>query len=105
MNYVMISMIQLPLLKTKHSFIFSFSEKDIKSAIISNINIKDTGNALNYGVFRGPYFGNDIIISARNESVNYKTIRCMKFYYEKKIRDTEDSVLIEDYEVHQITKG
>ncbi|RGB27281.1 hypothetical protein C1646_799185 [Rhizophagus diaphanus] len=88
--------------ETKHSFIFSFKEKDIKSAIISNI--KNTIYALNYGAKRGPCFGNDIIIEATSESVNYKIIQCYQFYYKKKIRDTEDSFLIEDYEVHKIIK-
>ncbi|PKB97443.1 POZ domain-containing protein [Rhizophagus irregularis] len=89
--------------KTEDSFIFSFKEKDIKSAIISNI--KDTKYALNYGATRGPYFGVDIIIRATSESANYNKICCKKKYYQKKIRDTEDSFLIEDYEVHKITKG
>ncbi|GBC11358.2 BTB/POZ protein [Rhizophagus irregularis DAOM 181602=DAOM 197198] len=85
--------------KTKHSFVFSFKEKDIKSAIISNI--KDTEHALNYGAKRGPCFGTDIIIRATGEFVNYN-IRYQKFFYEKKIRDTGNEFSIEDYEVFQI---
>ncbi|PKY34540.1 hypothetical protein RhiirB3_454369, partial [Rhizophagus irregularis] len=88
--------------ETKHSFIFSFKEKDIKSAIISNI--KETEHALNYGAERGPYFGIDIIIKAASESANYNGISCKKRYYEKKIRDTENGFSIEDYEVFQIKK-
>uniref|UniRef100_U9TRN6 TLDc domain-containing protein n=1 Tax=Rhizophagus irregularis (strain DAOM 181602 / DAOM 197198 / MUCL 43194) TaxID=747089 RepID=U9TRN6_RHIID len=85
--------------KTKHSFVFSFKEKDIKSAIISNI--KETEHALNYGAKRGPCFGTDIIIRATGEFVNYN-IRYQKFFYEKKIRDTGNEFSIEDYEVFQI---
>ncbi|UZO05062.1 uncharacterized protein OCT59_025423 [Rhizophagus irregularis] len=89
--------------KTKDSFIFSFKDNNVKDAIISNI--RNTSCAVHYYYTNGPCFGSDIIIGASSESVNYNTIKCRKFYYEKKIRDTEDSFLIEDYEVHQITKG
>ncbi|PKB92682.1 hypothetical protein RhiirA5_443782, partial [Rhizophagus irregularis] len=77
---------------------------NVKNAIISNI--KNTSCAVHYYYTHGPYFGSDIIISATSgESVDYNNIWYRKSYYEKKIRDTEDPFLIEDYEVHQITKG
>ncbi|PKY34912.1 hypothetical protein RhiirB3_455093, partial [Rhizophagus irregularis] len=88
--------------ETKHSFIFSFKEKDIKSTIISNIKV--TEHALNYGAERGPYFGADIIMRATSESANYNGICCKNKFYEKKIRDTENTFSIEDYEVFQIKK-
>ncbi|UZO05064.1 uncharacterized protein OCT59_025425 [Rhizophagus irregularis] len=87
--------------ETKHSFIFSFKEKDVKSAIISNI--KNTEYALNYGTSRGPCFGCDIIIkSTISGSENYNNIYCNKNHYEKNIRDTDYNFSIEDYEVFQI---
>jgi hypothetical protein len=88
--------------KTKESFIFSFKNKDIKDAIISNV--KDAESALFYGHSYGPFFGSDIIICASSESANYNDVWCRKIYYEKKIRETTDEFSIEDYEVYQIKK-
>ncbi|RGB27280.1 hypothetical protein C1646_799183 [Rhizophagus diaphanus] len=88
--------------ETKHSFIFSFKEKDIKSAIISNI--KDTDFALNYGSERGPCFGYDIIMESDDESENYNNIFCQQNNYEKDIRVINDNSSIEDYEVFRIKK-
>ena len=85
--------------KTKDSFIFSF-KLNVKNAIISSVK-----NA-NYAIFNnnkcGPYFGSDIIIQAKDESTDYDRIRCRNSYYEKRLRDTEDTSSIDDYEVFQV---
>ncbi|RGB27408.1 hypothetical protein C1646_673997, partial [Rhizophagus diaphanus] len=84
---------------TKDSFIFSFVNKNVKDAIISNVIA-----AINCGTACGPYFGNDIIICSTEDQLDYYGIRCKKNFYEKKIRDTEDCFSIEDYEArHSLT--
>ncbi|EXX62532.1 hypothetical protein RirG_160870 [Rhizophagus irregularis DAOM 197198w] len=89
--------------KTKDSFIFSYKNNFIKDIIISSI--VDTEYAFQNHTILGPYFGSDIIImNASTESADYNNIRCRKYYYEKKIRDTEEQFSIEDYEVYQITR-
>ena len=88
--------------KTKDSFIFSFKNKNIKDAVISNI--KNPDYALLYHSQHGPFFGDDIVIWSKNQFTDYDTVRYKKDYYEKKIRDTEDKFSIEDYEVFQIMK-
>ncbi|GBC11581.2 BTB/POZ protein [Rhizophagus irregularis DAOM 181602=DAOM 197198] len=86
---------------TKHSFIFSFKGNDINSLIISNIVNAEC--ALNHGVYRGPCFGQDIVIYSRNgEFQNYNYNYCEKCYYGKQIRDTKYQFTIEDYEVFKI---
>jgi hypothetical protein len=93
--------------KTKDSFIFSFNNNNAKDAIISNItNVQDDiHHAMDYWHRHGPYFGDDIIIYARNDEYdNYDNIYCKKKRYEKKIRDTEDSFSMDDYEVFQIIR-
>ncbi|EXX74572.1 hypothetical protein RirG_049840 [Rhizophagus irregularis DAOM 197198w] len=85
---------------TKKSFIFSFKNKNIKDAIISNV--KNSECAILCSNISGPYFGSDIIICASSESVNYNKNWCKKKYYEKSIRETTDPFSIEDYEVFQI---
>ncbi|RGB21984.1 hypothetical protein C1646_724611 [Rhizophagus diaphanus] len=89
--------------KTKDSFIFSYKNNFIKDIIISNV--VDSEYALQCQTRLGPYFGSDIIIYNNSiESADYNNIRCRKYYYEKKIRDTEEKFSIEDYEVYQITR-
>ncbi|GBB85474.1 hypothetical protein RclHR1_00120028 [Rhizophagus clarus] len=89
--------------KSKDSFIFSFKNNNTNDAIISNI--VDTDRALNHGLTHGPSFGNDIIVySIDDKFADYNYNCCRKYYYEKKIRDTEDQFSIDDYEVFQITK-
>ncbi|CAB4438889.1 unnamed protein product [Rhizophagus irregularis] len=91
--------------KTKDSFIFSFKNKDsFKDPILSYV--KDYDQALFYGSNHGPTFDVDldIHVSGGHVNVNYDFIRCNQQSYEKKIRDTEDEFLIDDYEVFQILK-
>ena len=91
--------------KTKDSFIFSFKNKSnfFKDVIISNV--ENINYAIRYHDRFGPFFGGDIIIYNRfNESTDYDFIKCIKYYYEKKIRDTVDYFSMEDYEVFQIVK-
>uniref|UniRef100_U9UQT7 Kelch-like protein 17 n=1 Tax=Rhizophagus irregularis (strain DAOM 181602 / DAOM 197198 / MUCL 43194) TaxID=747089 RepID=U9UQT7_RHIID len=88
--------------ETKDSFIFSFKNNDIKDSIISNV--QDKKHAVVYGPSFGPQFGHDIFIYSSNESTDYTTLYCSKNYYEKKIRDTEEYLSIEDYEVFQMLK-
>jgi hypothetical protein len=88
---------------TRDSFIFSFKEKDIKSAIISNI--ENIEYAIFYYANNGPRFGSDLTTcSSKGESTNYNYNYCIKHCYEKKIRDTENVFSVEDYEVFQIIK-
>jgi hypothetical protein len=89
--------------KTNDSFIFSFKNKNINDAIISNV--VNVSNAIYCVPHCGPYFGNDIIIwSSKGEFADYNQICCNKVYYEKKIRDSVDYFAIADYEVFQIIK-
>jgi hypothetical protein len=89
--------------QTNDSFIFSFINKNINGATISNV--ENTEYALNYNPKHGPYFGQDIVIWSENQSsMDYTKIRCKRQYYEKKIRDSEEYFSIEDYEVFQIMK-
>ena len=90
--------------KAKDSFIFSFKNKnDFKGSIISKI--KDMDCAINNHHENGPGFGNDLLVLASKASVTgIDKMICKKEYYEKKIRDIEGELLIEDYEVFQIVK-
>jgi hypothetical protein len=90
---------------TKDSFIFSFKNKNIKDAIISNVN--NINRALNYDPSRGPQFGVDIVCgtSDMSTSKDYNHTYCKKNFYEKAIRDTSGYFTIEDYEVFQIMKS
>src|SRR2546428_553739 len=56
--------------ETKDSFIFSFKNKNIKDAVISNV--KDPNNALYYHPQHGPSFGTDIIMyTSGNQFTGY----------------------------------
>ncbi|EXX72712.1 uncharacterized protein OCT59_025337 [Rhizophagus irregularis] len=91
--------------KTNDSFIFSFTNKNFKDAIISDVI--NANRAIHYGTNSGPYFGDDIIVYNSGDlfSTDYNRIRCKNKYYEKKIRDSDDYFSIEDYEVFQIVKS
>ncbi|EXX77792.1 hypothetical protein RirG_020610 [Rhizophagus irregularis DAOM 197198w] len=94
--------------KTKDSFIFSFKSKDnFKDPILSYV--KNYDQAFFYGSSYGPTFDDlDIYVEYEDDEdeddkhKNYNFIRCVQRSYEKKIRDTEDEFLIDDYEVFQI---
>jgi hypothetical protein len=91
--------------ETKDSFIFSFKNKNnFQDPILSHVI--DTENALFYGSDFGPSFGDgDIgIFTDEGNDKEYDHCCCTQESYEKKIRDTEDYFLIEDYEVFQIIK-
>ncbi|POG67702.1 hypothetical protein GLOIN_2v1644555 [Rhizophagus irregularis DAOM 181602=DAOM 197198] len=62
--------------------------------------------ALVYRSTYGPAFSNDIaiVVSTSNDSESYKHCQCQQKRYEKKIRESEDLFLIEEYEVFQILK-
>ncbi|POG58278.1 hypothetical protein GLOIN_2v1732199, partial [Rhizophagus irregularis DAOM 181602=DAOM 197198] len=87
--------------KTDESFIFSFNNKDINNAIISDI--ENTNFALYNNYQYGPHFG-DITIYSSNRSSDYNNIYYKKQNYKKRIRDSESNFYIEDYEVFQIVK-
>ncbi|PKC62519.1 hypothetical protein RhiirA1_465047 [Rhizophagus irregularis] len=77
--------------KTDESFIFSFKNKDINNAIISDI--ENTDYAFYNGSQHGPYFGQDVIIySFKDQFSDYNNIRYMKQYYKKRIRDSEEEI-------------
>jgi hypothetical protein len=89
--------------QTKYSFIFSFKDKnEIKDSILSHVNKVD--NALYYDSYYGPSFSDsDLILSSQSRaSMNFDFSKCIKNCYKKKIRDTEEQFIIEDYEVFQI---
>jgi hypothetical protein len=90
--------------ETKDSFIFSFKSKsDLKDPILSHV--KDMNCAIFSHPLYGPTFDDDINIRVDvDNSKFYNYCRCKQESYEKKIRDTEDKFLIEDYEVFQIIK-
>jgi hypothetical protein len=91
--------------KTKDSFIFSFKNKNnFKDFILSHV--KNIDKALFYKYNFGPTFFDDIdiFVTLRKyaECKKFDNCRCKQSNYEKKIRDTEEDFLIEDYEVFQI---
>jgi hypothetical protein len=97
--------------KTKDSFIFSFKNKDnFKNFILSHV--KNIDKALYYRYDFGPTFFDDIdiyVMSFPHEreyagSKKFNSCGCKQSNYEKKIRDTEETFLMEDYEVYQIIK-
>ncbi|UZO05216.1 uncharacterized protein OCT59_025576 [Rhizophagus irregularis] len=87
---------------TNKSFIFSFKNKNIKDAILSNV--RDAWQALDYSRSCGPQFGQDLNISSKNTK-SFNVTYCRKVMYERNIRDTEDKFSIEDYEVFQIIRS
>ncbi|PKC02296.1 hypothetical protein RhiirA5_504111, partial [Rhizophagus irregularis] len=92
--------------ETKDSFIFSFKYKNglIKDGILSNV--ESIEGALNYSRAFGPSFGDSdlFLFGYDNGTSDYTEISCEQACYEKKIRDTKDEFLIEDYEVFQLQK-
>ncbi|CAB4412227.1 unnamed protein product [Rhizophagus irregularis] len=88
--------------ETKDSFIFSFKNNDVKDSIISNV--RDKEHAIIYLSRFGPQFGQDIFIYSSDEFTNYNTFSYRKNRYEKKIRDTEEYLSLEDYEVFQMLR-
>ncbi|EXX68090.1 uncharacterized protein OCT59_025333 [Rhizophagus irregularis] len=89
--------------KTDESFIFSFKNKDINNAIISDI--EETNCGFYNGFQYGPSFGNDInIFNSNDQFADYNNISYSKQHYKKKIRDSRGDFNIEDYEVFQIVK-
>ncbi|GBB87263.1 hypothetical protein RclHR1_01370022 [Rhizophagus clarus] len=94
------------------SFIFSFKNKnEFKDPILSHI--KNTYEELHYSDLDGPSFGSDLKLSVnsngygRLSKLKYNEFnhnKCEQSYYEKKIRDTENEFIVQDYEVFQIIK-
>ncbi|CAG8644450.1 18093_t:CDS:2, partial [Rhizophagus irregularis] len=58
---------------------------NFKDAILSNLENKEY--PFWFSSTAGPYFGNDFVICALNESADYNVTRCSKRFYEKKIRN------------------
>ena len=90
--------------QTKYSFIFSFKNKDnfFKDAILSNVN--QTNYAIHNHSAYGPCFNSDLVLHSSDGTKDYDVILCSKCVYEKRIRDTNDRLSIEGYEVFQIIK-
>ena len=89
--------------KTKDSFIFSFKNKNnFKDPILSHV--EDMNEAIYYCNEFGPTFSTDLVLFTNGSDTEYNHNFCRQFSYEKKIRETEDDFLIEDYEVFQIIK-
>ncbi|GBB91635.1 hypothetical protein RclHR1_00190048 [Rhizophagus clarus] len=90
--------------KTKDSFIFSFKSKDnFKDPILSNV--KRTEYAIAYCNKYGPAFHSDLLLYTKGDDSGlkeYNVHKCKQKRYEKKIRDTEEHFLMEDYEANFI---
>ncbi|GBC34398.2 BTB/POZ protein [Rhizophagus irregularis DAOM 181602=DAOM 197198] len=69
-------------------------------------HVNDMDRALVYSNFSGPAFSSDLglYVNGKDDLCNYNIHKCAQFRYEKKIRDTDDDFLIEDYEIFQIIK-
>ncbi|POG58280.1 hypothetical protein GLOIN_2v1732209 [Rhizophagus irregularis DAOM 181602=DAOM 197198] len=79
--------------KTDESFIFSFKNKDINNAIISDI--EETNCGFYNGFQYGPSFGNDInIFNSNDQFADYNNISYSKQHYKKKIRDSREIEII-----------
>ncbi|CAB4439431.1 unnamed protein product [Rhizophagus irregularis] len=87
---------------TNKSFIFSFKNKNIKDAILSNVI--DAECALDYSRLCGPQFGQDLNIISNRNTNSFNAAYCRKAMYERNIRDTEDEFSIEDYEVFALIR-
>ncbi|GBC02828.1 hypothetical protein RclHR1_04840011 [Rhizophagus clarus] len=72
----------------------------------STCHVKETSHALYYHNGYGPSFDSDLQLFVNEESglYEYDLCWCKLESYEKKIRDNEESYLIDDYEVFQIKK-
>ncbi|GES90296.1 hypothetical protein GLOIN_2v1779084 [Rhizophagus clarus] len=94
--------------QTKDSFIFSFKSKNnFKVPILSHV--KNIDYAVCYHILSGPTFSDDICIymnrlNSIDSSKAYNCCKCKQYSYDKRIRDTVNPFLIEDYEVFQIIK-
>ncbi|GBC47930.2 hypothetical protein GLOIN_2v1762239 [Rhizophagus irregularis DAOM 181602=DAOM 197198] len=98
-------------IQTQYSFLFSFKSKsNLENAFLSNV--EDIDKAIVCHIGAGPCFG-DLKIGSKISldpsgslaaGLNFNVVYCKQKYYEKKIRDSEDKFLIEDYEVFQIIK-
>ncbi|EXX56712.1 uncharacterized protein OCT59_029096 [Rhizophagus irregularis] len=91
--------------KTKDSFIFSFKgENNFRDIVLSHVN--NTDCALIYHNSCGPAFSSDLSLYVKEKDglKRYNCYECKRYCYEKRIRDTRDEFLIEDYEVFQIIK-
>ncbi|RGB27415.1 hypothetical protein C1646_674002 [Rhizophagus diaphanus] len=90
--------------KTNDSFIFSFKNRNIKDAILSNVI--NTNYALNYSSLCGPQFGLDLVVysSKLNGRTNFDVTYCKWNYYKKRIRDNGNNFSIEDYEIFKIIR-
>ncbi|RGB29936.1 hypothetical protein C1646_672074 [Rhizophagus diaphanus] len=88
--------------KTKESFIFSFESCDsIDDYILSRVANENC--AIWNGCYYGPYFGSyDFALCGKDF---YNESYCRKGTYEKKIRKTEDTFSVEEYEIFQIIKN
>ncbi|GBC40670.2 BTB/POZ protein [Rhizophagus irregularis DAOM 181602=DAOM 197198] len=76
---------------------------NFKEPILSHVN--DASRAVYYRNNFGPTFGGgDIEICADIDNKEYDWCICIRQSYEKKMRDTGDLFLIEDYEMFQIIK-
>ncbi|GBC34403.2 BTB/POZ protein [Rhizophagus irregularis DAOM 181602=DAOM 197198] len=84
----------------------NISKNNFKDPILSHV--KNTDCAVAYHNGHGPTFDTDLFLCARVsdglKEYNFNRCKywCKQRCYEKKIRDTEDQFLIEDYEVFQI---
>ncbi|CAG8446589.1 318_t:CDS:2 [Cetraspora pellucida] len=86
------------------SFIFSFPDGETtNNAILSRIDPYYTKYAMYIRKNNGPEFGNqDFYMSDR---FDLKTgVRCRKTYYLKKIRDSEDSFAVDEYELFRLVR-
>jgi hypothetical protein len=84
---------------TKESFIFSFKDKEnIENHILSRT--KDNKYAIEYCALYGPSFGRGDLRVGLDNNIPYG--RCIKYSYEKTIRNIVTTFYIEEYEVFQL---
>ncbi|CAG8792947.1 15148_t:CDS:1, partial [Dentiscutata erythropus] len=86
------------------SFIFSFPNGEtIDNAILSRINPYYTKYAMFIRKIGGPEFGSHDFYMSDEFDSKYG-VRCRKTYYLKKIRDSEESFAVDEYELFRLVR-
>ncbi|CAG8698461.1 9342_t:CDS:1, partial [Scutellospora calospora] len=85
------------------SFIFSFPNGETNNVNLSRINPFYTKYAMFIKKNGGPEFGNQDF--CMNNQFDWKTgVKCRKTYYLKKIRDSEESFAVDEYELFKLVR-
>ncbi|RIA94284.1 hypothetical protein C1645_818279 [Glomus cerebriforme] len=93
---------------TKDSFIFSFKNDDNDDNIVlSRVENENENEAIKYCQSYGPSFGDGDLKLYTHRSYIYSDEfvgYCKKNSYEKKIRETEDKFIVDEYEIFEIKR-